>query len=129
MMKKLFLYLVCVCLVLSLCSCGIVTVDEYVTVKLVYRYDYVDVETQLTQQESEKICDIFNGKVLLSDNPSCGFDENISLIINNKVYSPACDDCCIVKDCSSGKYFNISRSERDTIEEIFVAYGGHFPCV
>lgn len=123
------LFLVIICLIFSLSSCVFVNIDKNSSVELIYLYDDVDVDTQLSKEESKEIIEIFSGKVLLPDNPSCGFDENVSLRINEKIYSPACDDCCIVKDWSSGKYFSISRSQRDTIEEIFSTHGGHFPCI
>lgn len=116
-------------MIFLLCSCDTVSLDEESIVKLVFHHNDTNVETQLSIQESEIIIDIIDGKRLYQDNPSCGFSEDISLVIDGKIYSPACDDCCIIKDCSSGKYFSISRDQRETIEEIFESYGGYFPCV
>lgn len=128
-MKCIVLCCICIFFILILCSCGKVSVDKNQNVQLVYKYAGTAVDVQLSEQESETIFDIFDGKELFFDNPSCGFDENISLKIDGKMYCPACDKCGTVKDCSSGQYFNISQSERDAIEKIFSTHGGHFPCV
>ena len=128
-MKRTIPFCFCFLFILILCSCGKVSVDKNQTVQLVYKYTDANVDVQLSKQESETILDIFDGKELFSDNPSCGFDENISLRFDGRIYCPACDTCCTVKDCSSGQYFTVSRSERDTIEKIFNTHGGHFPCV
>lgn len=128
-MKKLILCFISICLAVSLCACSKVSVDSTQTVELVFRYGSSSVETQLSEQDSSYIFEILDGKELYSDSPSCGFDENVSFVINGKRYCPACDKCCTVKDCSSGMYFEISRSERNTIEDIFSKYGGYFPCV
>lgn len=114
---------------LTLCSCGKISVDKNQSVELVYKYAGASVDTQLTDEESEQIISIIDGKELYFDNPSCGFDENVSLRVNGKTYCPACDTCCTVKDCSSGQFFTISQAERDIIEEIFESHGGHFPCI
>lgn len=105
------------------------SVDKNQSIELVYKYEDSSVDTQLSEQESEQIINIFDGKELYFDNPSCGFDENVSLRVNGKIFCPACDTCCTVKDCSSGQFFTVSQSERDMIEEIFETHGGHFPCV
>ena len=116
-------------LILTLCSCGKISVDKNQAVELVYKYAGASVDVQLSKQESEKILNIFDSKELYNDNPSCGFDENVSLRVSGKTFCPACDTCCIVKDCSSGQFFTISQAERDTIEEVFESHGGHFPCI
>ena len=64
---------------------------------------------------------------LYNDEPSCGFDKNISIKFDNDYYCIACDSCGIVK--FKDKYFNISNSERSKVEKIFKKYGGTFPCV
>ena len=128
-MKRILVFVLMTFLLLILCSCGKVTVDKNQSVQLIYKYAGASVDVQLSEQESDKITNIFDGKELFFDNPSCGFDENVSLRVNGKTYCPACDTCCTVKDCSSGQFFTVSQSERDTIEEIFETHGGHFPCV
>ena len=128
-MKKLCSFLICVCLTFLLCSCERVDINKDMSVSLMFEHGDVCVDTQLSQQEAETVLSIIDKKVLYRDNPSCSFDEKISFRIDGEIYAPACDDCCIVKECNSGKYFNISRGDRDIIEDIFSAYGSYFPCV
>ena len=128
-MKRMILFVLCFCLSLLLCSCTKVSVKENAPVYLVYNYNDVSVNTQLSEDQAQKILHILDKKRLFSDDPSCGFNEEISFKIEGKTYAPACDDCGLIKECSSGKYMNISKTERDIVEEIFLAYGGHFPCV
>ena len=128
-MKKLISFILCACMIFLLCSCSKVSMDENAPVYLVYNYDDVSVNTKLTEDQAQQVLSFLDKKMLFSDNPSCGFNEDISFQIDGKIYAPACDNCGIIKDCSSGKYINITQTERDTVEEIFLAYGGHFPCV
>ncbi len=62
------------------------------------------------------IKEIFNGKELFRDNPSCGFDENISLCFDNITFSVACDGCPIIK--YKNKYFYVSEIELEQIHNI-----------
>lgn len=128
-MKKMILSFIILALVFILCSCGFVRIDNDLSVQLVYKYVDTDIEVELTTKEAKEIIKILNNKALVRDNPSCGFDENIAFVINGNAYSPARDDCCIIKDCESGKYISITQEERDYIEKVFSNYGGHFPCV
>ncbi|NLP35258.1 MAG: hypothetical protein GX359_08715 [Clostridiales bacterium] len=103
-------------------------VDIYDTkASLTYVYNDKSIKTQLTDEESLLLKEIFNNKKLRTDNPSCGFTENISISFNDLVFCIACDDCPIVK--LGKKYFKISKSDRETVEQIFKKYGGSFPCV
>ena len=128
-MKRILICVLAAFLLLTLCSCGKVSVNTDRTVRLVYKYDSASVDVNLSEQESNMILSIFDGKELYFDNPSCGFDKNVSLRVNGRIFCPACDTCCTVKDCGTGQFFKITQAERDTIERIFVIYGGHFPCV
>ena len=76
---------------------------------------------QLSEQESETILDILNGKERFFDNPFCGFDENRSLCVNEKTYCPACDTRCTAKGRSSGRYLQFY----DTKEILLKKYLKH----
>ena len=126
-MKKALVCFLTLILVHVICACR-VSVPKNQTVELVYKDPDTDIHAQLSEDESKKVIEIFNGKHLYFGSPSCGFGEEVSLRINGKSYAPACDNCCIIKDCSSGMYFDISASEREIVEEYFAAYGVTFPC-
>ena len=95
--------------------------------QLNYNYNNKHISVTLTNSESNTIKDMFNNKELYFDEPSCGFDKNISIKFENDYYCIACDSCGVIK--IGDKYFNISNSDRSKIEEIFKKYGGKFPCV
>jgi hypothetical protein len=94
---------------------------------LTYVYGSQNINTSLSTEEGELLKSIFNNKRLYSDNPSCGFTEEVSIRFENFVFCIACDDCPIVK--FGNKYFKISTVDRKTIEKIFEKYGGSFPCI
>ena len=95
--------------------------------QLHYNYNNEHISVILTKFENDIVKDIFNKKKLYFDEPSCGFDKNISIKFDNDYYCIACDSCGIVK--FKDKYFNISNSERRKVEKIFKKYGGTFPCI
>lgn len=128
-MKRFTLCLVVFAIAVMLCACHRVHVNEAETVTLVFCNGETAVETQLSEAESKQISEIFNGKTLYQDHPSCGFDRNVSLRVDGTIFCPALDGCCIVKDESSGMYFKITQAERDLIDSIFFAHGGQFPCI
>ena len=97
------------------------------TASLTYIYDGRDINTSLSNEEGELLKNIFNDKRLYSDDPSCGFTEDVSIRFEDMVFCIACDNCPIVK--LGSKYFKISTTDRKTVEQIFEKYGGSFPCV
>ena len=128
-MKRLSLCLISICMAFLLCSCNNSSVDRNQSIELVFCYGDSSIKAQLSEQDSYCISKILDGKMLYFDTPSCGFDEDISFRVNGKIYCPACDGDCTVKDCSTGWYFAVSQSERKAIDDIFNKYGGYFPCV
>lgn len=95
--------------------------------RLIYIYSDKNIDINLSAEESETIKNMFNGKKIYSDNPSCGFTEDVSIRFDNLIFCIACDQCPIVK--LEGKYFKISKADREVINLIFEKYGGSFPCV
>jgi len=95
--------------------------------RLTYIYSDKNIDISLSAEESETIKNMFNGKKTYSDNPSCGFTEDVSIRFDNLIFCIACDQCPIVK--LEGKYFKISKADREVINLIFEKYGGSFPCV
>ena len=112
-----------------LCGCQRVHVNEAQPVTLTFHYEGTNVEAQLTDEEAGQIMELLDGKTLHRDQLACGFDENISLMVGDKRYCPACDGCCFVKDAGSGMYFKITQAERNLIDRVFAAHGGQFPCI
>lgn len=99
-------------------------------VTAVYKYNNANISQSLSAQELSLICEIFDGKNLYSDSPSCGFSENVSLQFNDgQTFCIACDTCPIIYWKQKNKFFKISEKEKDQLYNILMAYGFAFPCV
>lgn len=130
MKKKLFTTGIVFSLILFVfCSCNLnkVNIPDSSTAKIVYKYNDKNINESLNEDESLIIKDIFNDKELFYDNPSCGFNANISLSFDDKTFMIACDGCSIIK--YNNKYFNVSDSQIEQIHNIIQKYGAKFPCI
>lgn len=127
-MKRLFALALILLIAAALCGCSRVDIAEDQPVMLVFRCGDTAVEEPLSEAEAAQIIEIFQGKQLFFDNPSCGFSPDVSLRIGGRAYCPACDKCCYVQDIFSLKCFKLTQAERDILESIFSAHGGFFPC-
>lgn len=114
-------------------GCSKVSVGENPFCKVVYQYDNISFSDELTAEEVSAVAQILDGKVktqYLLSTPSCGFDNNIAIVINGTHYALACDKCATLKVCGAANtYIEITQEERDILEAIFTARGGKFPCV
>ena len=132
-MKRMLCILVAVVLLLSLAGCMPISISDGATGKVVYDYNGVSFEDDLTADEVAFVAKILNGKSqdagLFSGVPSCGFDRDIAIIIGGTRYALACDKCGTLQNCSTLAYIHISDSERQILEEIFTSRGGKFPCI
>ena len=95
-----------------------------------YAYETVSVNESLTKEETETITDIFENNFLYSDNPSCGFSQDISIVIDNdKTFCIARDTCGIIYWKEKDKYFKVSEEDIKEVHNLFENHGGKFPCV
>lgn len=84
----------------------------------------------MKQEDLNEVKKVLNNKRLYNDNPSCGFNENVSIEFNNKeVFYIACDGCPIVYYKKENKYLKLSEEENTVVREIVEKYGFYFPCV
>ena len=115
-------------LIFSFASCSKVEVagGEIVAV---FRYGDADITQILSDEDSVAVRNIFEGKTMFSDSPSCGFSENVALVVAGNTYCIACDDCGIVYYVKEDKYFHLSDRENEALRELLVEYGFSFPCV
>ncbi|KIR01133.1 hypothetical protein P261_02913 [Lachnospiraceae bacterium TWA4] len=67
------------------------------------------------------------GKRQYKDEPSCGFNKNISISFGDMVFCIAYDECNVVK--LNDRCISISEEDRQKIDKIFEKYGGHFPAI
>lgn len=120
--------LLVVLMVFSFSSCSKVEVAEG-KIMAVFQYGDADITKPLSEEDSEIVRKIFDGKSLFSDSPSCGFDENVALIIGSNTYCIACDTCGKIYNVEENKYFNLSDKENETLRNLLCEYGFTFPCV
>ena len=115
-------------LIFSFASCSKVEVAEGEIVA-VFRYGDTDITQILSDEDSVAVRNIFEGKTMFSDSPSCGFSENVALVVAGNTYCIACDDCGIVYCVKEDKYFHLSDRENEALRELLGEYGFSFPCV
>ena len=129
MVRKILAVLLVIVLLCSLSACGAVTIDKDGSGTITYSCNGTAFTEALSRDETALVAEILNGKTEHSDDPSCGFTEDISITIDGATFALACDGCGIVKDCATGNYISISESERSRLEELFTSRGGSFPYV
>lgn len=97
------------------------------------RFVYMDknISKQLDGGDACFVKEMFNGKWLYKDNPSCGFSDNVSVSFDNgdNIFCIAQDSCPIIYDKSKNKYFKVSEEGILELHEILEKYGFVFPCV
>ena len=96
-------------------------------IRIIYRYNEIEINSIISDEQGEDIKKILNGKKGNNDNPSCGFSQDIAFECEGEYFSIARDTCPIIK--YNDKYITISEKERGEIERIFKEYGATFPCV
>ena len=131
-MKKLMIlvssFLLIMLMFFSFSSCSKVEIPAGEMVA-VFRYGDADITKSLSNKDSTIVREMFNGKDLYSDSPSCGFSENVALITGGNTYCIACDDCGKIYDVEKDKYFNLSEKENEILRNLLCEYGFAFPCV
>lgn len=108
---------------------GITVILPGEPVRLDYENGDVRVHKQLSAEDARRVGEMLGGKLLLWDEPSCGFSQNASLSAGGRTYCIACDTCPVIQDFQSGKYFGISEEEREELDALLKRYGAIFPCV
>ena len=63
----------------------------------IFIYDEKNVSSEMSEQDLSMIKSIFNGKKMYNDSPSCGFSDNVAIIVNDsQTFCFACDTCSVV---------------------------------
>lgn len=138
-MKKSYLLLlipvllVASVLILYALSFQTVRLGRNVTGTAVYRYEGISFEEPLTGEQLTAAVQIINGKKMspqsITGIPSCPFSEDVAIILGGRAFLLACDDCAVLQDGETKRYFTITEEERRTLEAIFTDCGGSFPCI
>ena len=131
-MKRIWIISLFLLVMISLCACGRTTVDQTAEVTLTFIYEDENISVTLAAEEAEQVRDILNGNSYdsrFAGIPSCGFHENISLRIGNRVFAVACDTCNCIQDLDNLRYFHIPIEDMEYIRSLFEKNGGYFPCL
>ncbi len=130
MKKVVAILLVAVCLVGAVLGYAVVTVDKNVSAVANFVYADKNISIEISKEDLETIDEIFSGKIINPFVlPSCGFDDNISIVADGKTFCPANDDCAIVYYKERKGYFNLSENEQAQLRALLEKYGFEFPCV
>ena len=130
MKKVVAILLVAVCLVGTVLGYAVVSVDEKGVAVANFVYADKNVSEEISKEDLETIDEIFSGKIINPFVlPSCGFDDNISIVADGKTFCPANDDCAIVYYKERKGYFNLSENEQARLRALLEKYGFEFPCV
>lgn len=132
-MKRITISFFCVLAVIAFVIVYVVetiNTDGYTNAVAVFKYENKDIRENLNAEELETIKKLFDGKLLYSGSPSCGFSEDIALIFDgDKVFSLACDGCAVIYFEASKKYFKLKSNEYERLKAILCAHGFVFPCI
>lgn len=132
-MKKAMGLILVFMLTLGLFGCNRVLLSPNAEGKVIYNYDGISFEDDLTDEEVQAVVQVLEGKErdtgFLQGIPSCGFDTEIAIIIGGRKFALACDGCGTVQDLGALGYIHISGAEQDILEKIFTSRGGEFPCI
>lgn len=130
MKKVVAILLVAVCLVGAMLGYAVVSVNEKGVAVANFVYADKNVSEKISKEDLETIDEIFSGKIINPFVlPSCGFDDNISIVADGKTFCPANDDCAIVYYKERKGYFNLSENEQARLRALLEKYGFEFPCV
>lgn len=98
--------------------------------KAVFRYGDSDVSVSISNEHLTAIKAIFNNKVMYRDTPSCGFSEDVAVVLNeSQTFCIARDTCPVVYWKEQGRYISLCKEEKEELYRILEEYDFIFPCV
>lgn len=121
--------LVIICVIATLCGCTPVWHSEYDSGRIVYNWQGVSFDEELTAGEVAAVVSVLNGKItesIFTGEYACGFDERQAIRIGATTYYLAQDDCGYIQNGLNGKYISLTNEEREMLEEIFRAHGAEY---
>ena len=130
-MKTFIIFVISLFVLFTISACSSVDIAGTGTGTTTAKFCYGehDIFVDITESDLETIADIFQGKKLYSDHPSCGFSDNVAVMIDGNTFCIARDNCGIVYVKEKNRYFNLSDEENLTVRTILESYGFVFPCV
>lgn len=96
-------------------------------VRICYDRENVSFDLELSQEESNVVLSVLNGKRRDLDmtvtGAGCGFGREQSFVINGSTYCVGRDDCGVIWEEGTDNYYVVSNQEMKQLKEIFKAYG------
>ncbi len=110
------------------CNPSRVDLSLYNDAEVVFWYGDKNIKEKVSAEDAKILKGILHGKnELYWDNPSCGFNDFVSIRFGNNIFSPACDNCNTIR--YRNKYFYLSDKEMRQVRRIMQKHGAHFPCI
>lgn len=107
-----------------------IMLEEFKNIKAIYKYSNKESIMEIELEDIELIYNIFKEKELYNDELSCGFSENVSIVVDDLYYFYfALDGCPVIYFKNEDKYIKLSNEERDNLFNILEKYNFKFPCV
>jgi len=107
-----------------------VDMDSMTEGECVFEYNGVNLRESLSEQDKLLLKQIFDGKKMYKDNPSCGFSDKVAVRFDDsQTFCFACDTCPIIYWEEENIYFRLEEEEKEQLYRILEKYGMFFPCV
>ncbi len=130
MMKLIRVILLGLLICFGLIACGrAMEISPTAEITLTYHYGDVQIDSALTDEEETTLRKILTGKRLHSDQPSCGFTDEIALLIDGVPYAFARDGCAVLRAGEDQQYISLTEEEHAKLRQIVERCGGTFPCL
>lgn len=98
--------------------------------ELIFIYGDSNINKTLSAEELKVLTDMFEGKLLYNDSPSCEFSEEIAVKINDsQTFCFAQDTCPVIYWMEKDKYFRITEKQKEQLYEYLWKCGFVFPCL
>lgn len=89
----------------------------------------ININTVLSDEDAEIVKNMFDGKFMFWDSPSCSFSETVAIVAGGNTYCIACDLCAIIYVAEADKYFHLSEEENEILRSLLAKYGFEFPWI
>lgn len=90
----------------------------------------VNIACSLDGEEVEILKSIFSKKLMYTDNPTCGFSEDVSIVFDKtQTFCIARDTCPIVFWKEKDRYISLTEVEQAQLYMVLEKHGCFFPCI
>ena len=127
-MKKVFCIFLCVLLVMGCMGCAaVISHPSGTAVRICYDREDVSFDLELSQEEANVVLSTLNGKQRDLDmtvtGAACGFGREQAFVIDGSTYCLAQDDCSVIWEEGTDRYYVLSNQEMNQLKDIFKAHG------